>query len=387
MSKSGSIAPLQGIGRAQSGLLIAETSFEVIAALSGSRFDFLSFEAKLEQEHAPRIDKREAPGVYETICRKQKGTWALDSYLLPSGTAGTPPDISDLLIAAGFTHTNTPATSDAYTLRNGLDSFSLLRDSENVSELLHGCLAEELKISFDGTAEAKLSLSGKAADVKRAGVTTLAAPLAALAATATLVEAEYYDVGAYIQFDGDPGPYKITTIDLVTNVIGISPVAAIGAANGSTVSPTIPAGATAGSPVCGNFGSLVVGGNTLTATSGSVTCGWTVWTTDGVFGRNRYSSNFALVERSVKFELSLYADNINLLEYFRSRATHGVGTGSTAMTLALGTIAGSIVEVSLPYSQFDLASLTVPDADGNMLSLAGTALANAGNDELVLTYK
>jgi len=387
MSVSGSAAPLQGIGRAQKGLFITETAFETIAALSGTRFDFLSFDAKLEQERAERVDKRQYPGLFETICRKQGITYGIEAYLLPSGTAGTAPDIDLLLEAIGFTGTNVPATSETYALRNGVSSFSLLRDSENVSELLHGCLGEEMKISFDGTDDAKIAISGKASDMKRTGTTTLGAILNATDTTATVTEAEYFEVGGYIQFVGDAGPYKVTAINTATNVITFTPAAATGAANGSTVSPVIPTGSTAGTVVCGNFGSLTVGGNTLTATSGEITLTNNIWTTDGIFGRNRYSSNFALTDRRVAFSFDLYADNVNLLEYFRSRSTNGTGTSSTALALALGTSAGSICTVNLPKSQFDVVPLNVPDEDGNMIQITGKALASSsGNDEMNMVF-
>ncbi len=301
MSILGTAAPLQGIGRAQKALYIPETAFETIASLTGTRLDIKSFTAGLSKDLRDRNDKRQYPGIFERIEGKQSGTFELASYMLPSGTAGTPPDISPLLEAIGFLHSNNPAVSDTYQINDSATAFSFLNDLENYSELMHGALGTQLKLSFGGDADGMITISGKYSDIKRTGTTTLAAILNATDVTATVTEAEYFEVGGYIQFDGDVGPYKITAVDTATNVLTFSPAAATGAANGSTVSPVIPTGTTAGSPLSGIYGSVTLGGVTASVLSGDVTIDFNVQTADGEYGRNRYSSNYRLVWQTVKF--------------------------------------------------------------------------------------
>lgn len=382
MSIAGTTAPNQGIGRAIKAGYSAESTFTAVADLSAvERFDLLSMSLKLEQERAERVDKRAAPGLYETICRKKSGTWAIESYLLPSGTAGVAPDIGSILQDGGFEETVVGGTSVGYTPRDGITAFSLLRDAENISELAGGCLLSEAKITWDGATEAKINLSGQCATIIRAGTSTLAAALSALDLSATVAEAEYFEVGSYVQFVGDTNAgvgYKITGRDTVANTITISPAAAVGAANGSAVSPIIPAGTLSGSPVCGNTGSVAIDGVEYITTGGNVTIANTVRIDGDNFGSEHYTDNYRLVDIRISFSVDLYATNPNLINYLRT--LNHTGTASADMAIVLGSVAGSICTINLDYAQFEISELDIPDADAIMFTLSGKALSSAGND-------
>lgn len=381
MSVAGKNAPLQGVSRSQKVGYIAESSFETIAGLSGiERFDVLDLAMKIEQGREPREDRRAYPGIAETICRKRTGTFGITAYLLPNGVAGSAPDIGSILEDIGFTEAIAAGVSVTYTPRDGTSSFALLNDTENLGQLAHGCLGTEMKLSWGGSSEAKLDISGKCSDIKRAGVTTLGVALAAAAATATLTESEYYDVGSYIQFDGDDNGgdgYKVISNDTATNVIGISPAAVLGAANGSTVSPVIPTGSTNGRPVCGNTGTITIDGVTAVTTAGSITKTFNVWTDDDNYGSESYTSNYRLVSTETKFSIDIYTTNPNMLQFIRTR--DHVGTTSDALVVTIGDTAGSILTNTLSNAQYDIAELNT-SGDVPMFQLAGTALDVAGSD-------
>lgn len=95
--------------------------------------------------------------------------------------------------------------------------------------------------------------------------------------------------------------------------------------------------------------------------------------------------NVQITERSVTGTVEVEAPNLATKNYFAVMESHEeVKLG--AITLTHGKAAGNVVEISLPKTQ--LSSISRTDSDGIVhYSMGVRALADIGDDELVITFK
>jgi len=123
------------LGRTQRGYAVTEGTPGTQEKPAGTdAVRALSLGRDPQQERKDRDDWRQTRSRLERITGKASIAWDMESYLMPSGAAGTPPDIHPFLKAAMGAYTNTPSTSDVYTLSDSqtLDTLSVTREGESI---------------------------------------------------------------------------------------------------------------------------------------------------------------------------------------------------------------------------------------------------------------
>jgi len=117
------------------------------------------------QERVTRDDKLATRSHTERITRKKSVEWNVTAYLVPSGidpsVTATPPDAGVLLKALFGAETVNAGVDVQYTLvRNQNISLTLHRICDHFAESLTGCVPNEATISWSGTDEPTLELTG-----------------------------------------------------------------------------------------------------------------------------------------------------------------------------------------------------------------------------------
>jgi hypothetical protein len=169
-------------------------------------------------ERMDRDDNRATRSVQERITGKQgPHEWVIEKYLIPSGTAGTPPDDSVLWTAAFGVYTNTPATSDAYTLTDTQGTQCSVSLWDNLSdvemEAQAGGIVQTVTIKGAGGDPPTVTFSGVGADHITTGDSDLDLALAG-GESSIIVDDQYGgETGSLIQIgtdDNSGSGYQVT---------------------------------------------------------------------------------------------------------------------------------------------------------------------------------
>jgi len=245
-----------------------------------------NFETQMMRQ--TRSDARSTRSHRERITQKTTNTWEISSYLMGSGTAGTPPDIHPLLLGAiGGTsgYVNVGSTSDTYSLvasHTALPSLSMVRYADGntgqgiFAEQLSGCYVNEMEISASGGESPTIRFAGGAKHHMHMGYSTLIAGITAesdvVVQTDDASNFEQYGVFAVgTDYGSDDEGYYIaskTANSLKAYHVATGAAATITKTIGTAVHPYVPAGGTSGSPISGNLGSTVLTASGLSAYGG-----------------------------------------------------------------------------------------------------------------------
>lgn len=340
---------------------------------------------------------RNTPSEYAQLAgRYSPAEYNLETYVKPSGTAGTPPEVTDLLECAIGTYTNTPATRDAYTLNSSaLSSFSLWVKIGHTVFVMAGCTVNQLVIPVTGTAFGRFQFSGMGTRKYWAGTGTAGALVSAGASTIAMTAGHEnrFSVGAYISLGSDTNTYagyKITAIDTSTHVMTFTPVAVTGCAKGASITGTLPATATeVGSPVFGKLGQLTKDGTNMNVLNATITLNNNLKYYEEEKNNSLYISEFGRPgKREVTIAMNAY--------YYKEHADmFAAQLNRTKMdfVIPVGSTAGSICTVYVPASGAGAAAgveINNPDISGDeekAIAIEGKALASASyNDEFSLIF-
>jgi len=347
----------------------------------------LSASLAVEQERKSRDDKRLTRSLLERITGKASAPWSCESYLLPSGTAGTPPDMHQLLYAVFGAYTNTPATSDVYTLSTmatGPRSNTIYAATGSggatpiVMEAIVGAFADIWGLSVSGGDEPKMTFEGWGTQHVHTG-NSLVVSIASADVTVTAGEGENFELGSLVQVGSDDnGGAGYLVIGVVGDVVTLE--AAPTASPTDPIVPFVPAETTAGNPVNGVTGDITIGGFNLPITAFDVSVNNALKPTDDE-AFEQYPTDAIVQRRTVTGNISLRArkDAIILLGQRKAFNTH-------AIVVTMGSGAGTTVTVNIPYAEYDFAALEVPEADEAVISLPFTALGSSGEDEITLSF-
>jgi hypothetical protein len=358
-------------------------TFEKAVATDAAKV--LKVDFALEQERAPREDSRQTRSLLERITQRANVTWAVEAEVIPSGTAGTPPDLHDMLYAAFGGYTNTPATSDAYTLANTqtLRTLSMTRHVPDViQESVWGAWVDKLTMSISGTERPKLKFEGGAMGYALTGTSTLNG---AMSGSTTMVvqtaDGNNFATNSVVQVGSDDNSsagYKVT-VDSSRPSFTIESSAT--ASNSDDVLPFAPSETTAGSPIASIVGSLTYDSASVPITAAEVTLTNNIRPIDDeAFAQ--YVSDVVPGYRDVNGSLTLRCRKDLLIHFANRRAF-----STRAATIALGTTAGAIATISIPYLEVDFAAVDIPAGDGDVIcNVPFTALGSSGEDELSLTF-
>jgi hypothetical protein len=358
-------------------------TYEKIAGTDAAKI--LKADLNVERERKPREDSRQTRSLLERITGRATVPWSIEAEVVPSGAAGTPPDLHPLFVAAmggptADVYTNTPSTSDAYVLDNS-QSPETLTLYEHVSDVLSktvwGAWVDELTISVASGETPKVKFSGGAMGHVVTGTSTLNG---AMSGSTTMV-VQTADGANF-------GVNSLVQIDAATNVLVTAAAApsftvdtSVTEDNASVVYPYAPAETTAGSPIAGISGSVTYDSDTLYVTGFEVTLKNNFRPLDDE-ALAEYVTDVVPGYREVTGKITVRARK-DWVVHLANRKDFG----TQAITVVLGSVAGSKLTISVPYAELDYDAIDVPAGDGDVvLSLPFVALGSSGEDELALTF-
>ena len=345
------------------------------------------------QERKVRDDARASRSALEQITGKKSATWSVESYVLPSGTAGTAPDLGPLFKGAMGTETVSGGTRVTYSLNTNQDlgSFTLTQFfNETFMETLTGCYVNSMTISVAGGEEPKVTFEGESSGLYIPTTTSpSAAQLTAGESTATVDGSgtgTSFDVHAGEGENFKPGSVisVASDTDLVVTAVSndtITVDSSITFTDDDEVKPFAPTETVAGSPIAGILGSLTLAGNSLPITSFEVT----------VANNNKGISDEAFVAgtsdyvpgfRDVTGSLSIRCRRDLAIEIGKR-----LDFGTQAIVVTCGDTAGKKLIVEIDDAEFEVA-VDTPQSDEVVVPMNFRALAtSAGEDEIVIKFE
>ena len=405
-------AKLHALGRNLKFFVTPETtlgSYVALAAPASSTTEgmrVLSSSFEYAQERVDRADARgDTRSLENRITRRVECTYSVESYLLPSGTAGTAPDIDLLLKAVMGTGAiggsqevgSITATGCKYTLSatQAMDSFCLTRETSGVvQQRMRGCYGGEFTITGSGADEPKITFSGTGIDMWNVGraVTTNSGSSAT----------QYVEVGSgsaavnmskmfSTASSSYPVQVKLGSTDNV-EIVDVSSTngdITLGSAQswsiGDVIQPYSPALSDSGVPINGVSGSVTVA-DTVSAmpiTAFDITVSNnTKAINDEAF--TNLMTDFIPGFRSVTGNITVRANQDQIAELNRRR---DLGTRNVEMILGDTSSPGNYVVVSMPKCEFGFGALEIPEAEEATFTLPFTALASGtGENEIVLGF-
>jgi hypothetical protein len=341
-----------------------------------------------ERERKDRTDNRQSRSLLERFNGRIKAPgWSLETYALPSGTAGTPPDIHDLLCCAwggnsSPGHVNVALTSDTYALssvQGVLGSLSIVKETSGIQMRASvGCWVDVFKISQQGGEEPLFTFEGGSADQIWTGYTTLNGGVSSGATSITLTDGDQAENGS------------IVTVGTSTNHVlsgksgasfTVTPAIVGAQSNGVAVIPYVPSETTAGSPLSGLDGTLTFGGATVAVTGYEFELRNNLKPFDDVVFDDRvvdYVEDF----RSVTGSFTIRASRDQLIQIGRYR--NAVAT-NRAVVLTCGAVAGRRFVLTM-----NTVEMTVPDFDDQqpvaIIKIPFVAKGSSGDDEATLAW-
>lgn len=356
------------LGRAQAFFCMPQvTQGTMVRATGAGAFNALKLTTSYEQARVDRNDNRETAGLVSRISGMRKVTWDCEGYLIPSGAAGTAPDMQDLFQSVFGQETVNGGTSVVYSLSNtqALQLNTLQRVAYPggaaqvpvMMETLIDAWVNEMKIAVSGADPVKVSFSGGAARL----VQTLRTQLdGAMSSSATMVidttDATFIEVDSVVQVGSNTNTstgYRVTADAAPSFTLEAS----LTAADNAVVAPFAPTPTLAGEPIAGILGSFTFGGATLPITACEVTVNnglkpiedqaFAVAVPDVIRGRRSVSGTFTMRVR---------ADQLDALGIRKNSSFTVVDCA-----LVLGSVAGSIVTIDMDRCELGFSGIEFPE--------------------------
>ena len=319
-----------------------------------------------EYNRINRNDSRATRSLLERLTGRAKFGWAVEAEVVPSGTAGTPPDLHLLYKAALPTYANSAGTSDTYSSADSqtLPTFSLTQVfNELLMETLWGCWCDTMTISIKGGETAKVKFEGGAMGYATTGTSTLNGNMVASATmVAQTVDAYNFTTNSVVKIgsqDNSGAGFKITasasrpsyTIEATTS-----------ATSGDSVIPFAPAETTAGSPLVGIAGSFTIDSVAVPITSFELTT----------------KNNIKPIED----EALVQSVSDVIPGYFDMSGKFGVRMRKD-LVLELGKriVAGKRLAIDIDRANFDFSGVETPESEECTVELPFVALGSSGADE------
>lgn len=348
-----------------------------------------SFEIAQVREN--RNDKRNSRSVYERVTRKKTASFTVTMYALPSGTAGTAPDIDAVLEAVYGNHTNTPATSDVYTLTKDINkSFTMHRIlDDDWSESITGAVIDKITYRFKAEEEVEIEISGMAANYVHTSKTTLSASAASGSTGITVANAsDFLSVNSVVKVGSQTNSgagFRVTAI--AGTAVTLESALSADVTISSVVCPYFPNGTVAGSPLTCIDGSVTFDGDAHYIQDFEVTLTNNLRMRNDEFGY-AYARGFtASSRRMVEFSGTVYLDTDATAgtAYLRGKSQD---FDNIAIVVTAGSTAGRIMSVSLPYAELNVLALEIPEEEEPTFALTGIAKASASmEDEISNTWQ
>jgi len=382
-----------GSGALQKLFLGIETTTNTYQAAAGSdaaRFVTLDIQGDEGREY--REDNTESYGYEEIVTGRKSYPWTLNGLILPSGTAGTPPDLHALFLAMMGSYTNTPGTSDEYAFNNNVRQSTMwMAHHIPLTTMRHmlGCVPQSMNIEITGTGVAKVSASGFAmTEIRTQQSSVDGAAGAGATFDVQTGEGIGFEVNSVIAFynpstgavvdDNSSAGYTVTNVS--TDTITVTPSHG-GVSDLDEVRPFTPASSgLVGNPVAVGVGSLSIGGTAVEVTKCSVSINNGVQEVNDEFTTTGPSDHFkSKREATIALELRMRADRAHIWRKSRAVTTQ-------AFQVIVGNTAGKRLQIDAASLNLDFGNPSVPQNEVVTISASGKCLDSSGNDSLKLTF-
>lgn len=363
-----------------------------VRATGGGAFKAKKFGISYDIAREYRTDNRASRSEYEQFTGKEKVDWEIEGYLIPSGSAGTAPDMGEIFQALMGSETVTPATSVAYGLNNtqsGRQTLSMTRYMSVFMDQLRGSIVTSGKISGKGSDPFMCSFKGRAEGATITGNSTLDG--AVTASATNVVEA----VDQY-SFEGHATHGSIVMVGandntntgyMVTGRSGatLTLEATLTAADAADVLPFAPAETVSGSPIGGIVGSLSLDSVSIPITGFEVEIdNQDVIIEDEVGQPGMTDAIPGMRKISGSFDVRIRRDQVRILGHRKNS-----NFTTRAVSIVIGSTAGRICTVSMPQIEVTFSSPEVPDgSDSVTCNIPFRALASSGSatDEISIVF-
>jgi hypothetical protein len=320
--------------------------------------------------------------------RTNPGSWSFNTYVKPSGVAGTKPETDVLWECLMGDNTPTPNVKIDYTLDSttNLPSFSLLRKVGHTVFYMAGCTVNQGEVNVSGADIASVAWSGQFMKWYRAGHSILATTTAAPDDHIHVDDATRYTELSRVTIGSATNTglgFLVTGVNYTTNTLAISPAVGAVVNSGSAVEAWFPAnGVEVGAPVHGKLGYLTIDTNTAIVLSATITINNNIkYYTDLKNGLVVPTIYGAPGFRDVSGTLRLYFYK-NMPTYFY-RSDYQI---QDALIVPAGSVAGKIMEISCPKIEYKTP--VISGDEEIMIELPFTAVGGAaGDDEIKVTFK
>ena len=341
-------------------------------------------------ERPDRTDSRATRSLLERVTGKKTVGWNVEAEVIPSGTAGTPPDLHPLYLGALPAYSNSPGTSDTYapSASQTIGGNTMCQhfpetatDPNGYMETIWGASVEEMSISVKTGESAKVKFSGVAMGFAATGNTTLNGAMVTSAtmvvATATGRNISLNSVVKVAALDNTGAGYRVT---VATARPSFTIESAISADTAATVYPFTPTETTAGIPLIGIAGGFTVDETTIPFQSFDITV------------KNNYKplADEGLVQihsdiipgyRTVTGSVSFRARKDFIVELGKRE-----DFGARALICTIGNVAGKRLVLTTTYAEFNFAAASLPEAEEGVITLPFVCLGSSGEDEISLAF-
>lgn len=334
-----------------------------------------------------QIDMREENNGSRDRTSVIKGisTVAIDAEteVVPSGSAGTAPDVGPLLQMLLGTETINGGVSAAYTTSDtqgdqGSASMYVRRGLVQM-DAASGVWIESGTLNLSGTDLPKLSFSGGAATHYHTGRSTCDGAVSGTTVNVQSGDGKAFSVGSIIQVGSDTNSgagFKVTAIS--TDALTIE--ASATADSGSVVAPFTPTETTAGDPVPGIKGSVEVDSIAVPITGFDVTIANKHKPLDDVYGSSKVTDYIeGTREITGNIKVRCRADQVDELGKWKDVTTRD-------LAVQVGDTAGDIMTVNIDYAVFTSVGLEDGDDDSSIINIGFTAIGSSGNDAIEIIF-
>lgn len=358
---------------------------QTLVAGDGFTFTDLSFEPS--KAWTKSAEHTGSASLQTEIAGVEGGSWSATCYVKPSGTAGTAPEggLAVLLEAALGQATNVAVTSEKYHLSGANPPTLQIAKSAGVGlfEQITGAWVESIEVALSGNEPPTFSISGGFAQYgfvyDGLAAKTIVGTLITLE-DATVFDSGKIAAGVQVLFSGDVTPRVVASVDYAN--AQFTTAIATTATGTPTITPSIPSHSYSGSILGGVDNALTIDALAM----GVVSAKFSVST--GYHGLDREATSnratrIARGAREVTGELEFYyldenAGVMGSAHYNKTRA----------ITLTMGSVAGSQLEVSVPAARIDVTKVELPEADEATMSGGFVCRKSAtAEDEIALTFK
>ncbi len=350
---------------------------KVPVASEAIRFSKVSIQLNEERESRDDIQGTRSMGA--TILGRRSATFSISGRLLPSGTAGTAPDIGELVKAC--LGTEALAGTSLYSLKKDLETtmlgLTITHFGNYMSMAVKNAIVQEVSVSASGGDHATFEASGEATDVIHTGSSTVATIQSAGNANVVVATGHgaRYSIGSNIKVNG-VGGHNVTSV--TGDALVVTPAVVAAQVVGHTVVPDEPTGTTAGDPISKTKGSVTIGGESVNvlSLSSKITNNLKMRADEyGVLGATGFDSG-SRREVSFETELRMLKSNFQMLGWAH-------GNTQKAIIYTIGNVTGKRLLITMPQAEIDPPSIENPEDDPAVFSLSGKALSSGAGDNEV----